>query len=39
MDRMPFRSDLFCSVQNEDYRTEHAVLRRVHRGAWYLPAP
>jgi hypothetical protein len=33
MDKPAFRSDLFYSVQNEDYRTELAVLKRVHRGA------
>jgi S-adenosylmethionine:diacylglycerol 3-amino-3-carboxypropyl transferase len=33
MDKPPFLSDLFYSVQNEDFRTELEVLRRVHRGA------
>jgi S-adenosylmethionine:diacylglycerol 3-amino-3-carboxypropyl transferase len=28
-ERPPFRSDLFYSVQNEDYRTELAVLQRI----------
>jgi S-adenosylmethionine-diacylglycerol 3-amino-3-carboxypropyl transferase len=29
MDQPPFRSDIFYSVQNEDYRTELAVLERI----------
>jgi S-adenosylmethionine:diacylglycerol 3-amino-3-carboxypropyl transferase len=29
MDQPSFRSDIFYSVQNEDYRTELAVLERV----------
>ena len=29
---MQFQSDITCSVQNEDYRTELAVVRRIHRG-------
>jgi S-adenosylmethionine:diacylglycerol 3-amino-3-carboxypropyl transferase len=29
----PFKSDLFYAVQNEDYQTELAVLRRIYRGA------
>lgn len=29
----PFRSALFYSVQNEDYETELAVLRRIYQGA------
>jgi S-adenosylmethionine:diacylglycerol 3-amino-3-carboxypropyl transferase len=33
MENPPFRSDITYSVQNEDYRTELAVLRRVGRGA------
>ena len=33
MDSPPFRSDIFYSVQNEDYRTELALLRRLERGA------
>lgn len=28
----PFKSDVFYSVQNEDYQTELAVLRRIYRG-------
>ncbi len=31
MNRPSFRSDIFYSVQNEDYRTEVAVLRRLSR--------
>jgi len=31
MDSPSFRSDVFYSVQNEDYRTEVAVLRRLRR--------
>ncbi|MBP7694184.1 MAG: DUF3419 family protein [Anaerolineales bacterium] len=29
----PFQSALFYAVQNEDYQTELAVLRRIYRGA------
>jgi S-adenosylmethionine:diacylglycerol 3-amino-3-carboxypropyl transferase len=28
----PFKSDIFYSVQNEDYQTELTVLRRIHQG-------
>jgi S-adenosylmethionine:diacylglycerol 3-amino-3-carboxypropyl transferase len=32
MDNPPFKSDVFYSVQNEDYQTELTVLRRIFRG-------
>ena len=31
MDTPPFKSDIFYSVQNEDYETELAMLRRIGR--------
>lgn len=31
MDNPPFKSDIFYSVQNEDYQTELAVLRRIYQ--------
>jgi len=33
MDTPPFKSDIFYSVQNEDYETELAVLQRIERSA------
>jgi S-adenosylmethionine-diacylglycerol 3-amino-3-carboxypropyl transferase len=33
LENPPFRSDITYSVQNEDYRTELAVLRQIDRGA------
>ena len=33
MHNPPFKSDIFYSVQNEDYQTELAVLQRIQRGA------
>jgi S-adenosylmethionine:diacylglycerol 3-amino-3-carboxypropyl transferase len=33
MDAPPFKSDIFYSVQNEDYQTELAVLRRIDHAA------
>ena len=33
MNNPPFKSDIFYSVQNEDYQTELAVLRRIYEGS------
>lgn len=32
MENPPFKSDIFYSVQNEDYQTELTILRRIYQG-------